>query len=125
MTKTILSITVLLCVLFALAQTANASVVLPDSIKSSTIDVEESPSDFMNVFVVPEKELIIIQLKNLNTQDLDVALLDANDNELKRTKLYQASTIAFFETQTLYSGDYIIIVSDGISSIRKKISLNK
>ena len=79
----------------------------------------------MNVFVAPEKELIVIQIKNLNTQNLEITLLDATEKELKKTFLNTASTIAFFETDTLYNGDYVIKISDGISSIRKKITLNK
>lgn len=84
MTKTILTTSVLLCSLFAFAQTVNANKVLPDKIKTTSIEVEDSLSDFMNVFVALEKELIVIQIKNLNTQDLEVTLLDSVNKEIKK-----------------------------------------
>ena len=113
--------------MFAFAQTATGITLIkpPDSIKTFSSEIADSQSDFMNVFVVPEKELIVIQIKNLNTSDLEIKLFDASGDELKKTFLYKASTIAFFDTQTLYNGDYLIKISDGISSLEKKIMLNK
>jgi len=122
---TIFTISALLCSLLSLAQATVISKYPTTAAYSSTIDTDNTQTSFMNVFVVPEKELIVIQIKNLNTQDLEVTLLDSMNKEIKKTMLYQASTIAYFETQTLYSGDYVIKISDGVSSIRKKITLNK
>jgi len=96
-----------------------------DSIICAKIGNSDSSSDLFNVFVAPKNDLIVIQFKNLNTQNLEITLLDSTGIEIKRTILFQASTIAYFDTQTLYSGEYTVIVSDGDSFIKKRISLIK
>ena len=125
MKKTILTLSAILYSLISLAQTTAKSTSPINTPYSSTIENDSSNDDFMNVFVAPEKELIVIQIKNLNTQDLEVALFDANDTLIIKKILYQASTIISFDTDTLYSGDYIIKISDGNSSIFKKITLKQ
>jgi hypothetical protein len=79
----------------------------------------------MNVFVAPEQELIVIQLKNLNTVTLEVSLLNSDGLDIQKTILYAGSTIAYFKTQTLYSDEYIIKISNGKETITHKITLAK
>ena len=83
----------------------------------------DSQNAFMNVFVATKNELIVIQLKNLNTDDLNVSLSDADNHIIKEVLLYKGSTITSFDTQTLYNGDYVITISDKNTSINKKITL--
>ena len=79
----------------------------------------------INVFVVPQRELIVIQFNYLNTQNLDVVLVDSCTKIIQKTTLYQGSTIAYFDTQTLYSGQYLIKISDGGNWFSRNITLTK
>ena len=81
--------------------------------------------DYLTVYIARDKELIVVQWKNLNTVDMEIVLTDANDKLIRKTVLYKGSTIAYFETQTLYYGDYFIKISDGKNWLRKRISLLK
>ena len=86
---------------------------------------EEEIDDYLTVYTVPDKELIVVQWKNLNTVDMEIVLTDASEKVIHKTILYKGSTIAYFETQTLYKGDYFVKISDGKNWLRKKISLIK
>ena len=86
---------------------------------------EEEIDDYLTVYTVPDKELIVVQWKNLNIVDMEIVLTDASEKVIHKTILYKGSTIAYFETQTLYKGDYFIKISDGKNWLRKKISLIK
>ena len=44
---------------------------------------------------------------------------------VQKTQLYQGSTIAYFDTRKLYSGDYLIKIFNHKESTTKKISLIK
>ena len=144
MKKIFLSAMVLLCISFAIAQNTTALKVLPNKItgynpsletpsaeitknilSSTTTAVAESQLPFMNVFVVPEKELIVIQWKNLNTENRDILLADNTGKIIQKSTLYAGSTIVFFDTQTLYSGDYEVRIVNGNNWISKKIKIIK
>lgn len=86
---------------------------------------DDSTLSFMNVFVAPEQELIVIQLKNLNTEALEISLCNSDGLKIQNTILYAGSTIAYFETQALYSGEYTIKISNGKETITHKITLAK
>ena len=79
----------------------------------------------IKVFVVPEKELIVIQCNNLLTEDLTILLFDSSGLQIKKTEMYQGSTIAYFDTQTFYSGEYVIKISNGKEWLIKNITLTK
>jgi hypothetical protein len=86
---------------------------------------DDTTRNLLDVFVSPEKELIVIQWKNLNTETLEVSLLNSDGLDVQKTILYAGSTIAYFETQTLYSGEYTIKISNGKETITHKITLAK
>ena len=79
----------------------------------------------MSVFVVPAQELIVIQWKNLNNENLKISLLNAEGKTVQQTELNPGSTIAYFETLTLYEGEYTIEVSNGKDIITHKLTLKK
>jgi hypothetical protein len=89
--------------------------------KAETSDVQK----LMNIIVVPQQDIIIIQWKNLNNENLELTLTDKDRNQVQRTFLNPGSTIAYMDTQTLYSGDYTLSVSNGKESITHKITLTK
>ena len=80
---------------------------------------------FMNVIMVPEKDLIVMQLKNLNTQDFDIALTDSVGKVIDKTTMLQGSTISYFNTEMLYNGDYFIKIANGKDWLVKKVTVSK
>lgn len=69
-------------------------------------------TDKMNIMVDHQKELIAIQWKGLNREDRTVILTDSTGKIYDQKQMFAGSTIVYFETQTLYEGNYILKVSD-------------
>ncbi|MCB9188312.1 MAG: YHYH protein [Flavobacteriales bacterium] len=87
---------------------------------ASVIDVENVQ---VNVFPNPASDLIAIQLMNSNTENFEVRLFDLQGKLISSTMIKQGSTIAYFDTKTIYSGQYIVEISNEISKTTKKITV--
>ncbi len=79
----------------------------------------------INVFPNPTSELIIIQLIDINKENLKVELFDMSGKLVETTRLLQGSTIAYFDTKALYSGLYLVVISNGDKAITKKVVVKK
>lgn len=79
----------------------------------------------LKVFPNPTSDLIIVQLLGLNVEALNLELLDMNGILVEKTSLLPGSTIAYFDTKTLYSGQYLIRLSDNKSVVVKKVVVTK
>ena len=79
----------------------------------------------VRIFPVPANDLIAIQLNGLTRENVAIDLFDMTGKLVDSTVLYQGSTIAYFDTQKLYSGEYIVHFSNGTKSLSKKISIIK
>jgi hypothetical protein len=79
----------------------------------------------VTVYPNPANDIIAIQLNNMLNDNLSVSLYDMSGRLINKTTLYQGSTIAYFDTKTLYAGDYLIAVSDGQHKLTKMISIAK
>ena len=127
MKKIILLISTCVFNIVALAQTNIVSAPGFNTISLSPGDSAspvQQPS-YMNVFVVPDKELIVIQWKNLNTENREISLSDASGKLIQKTILHIGSTIAYFDTNTIYSGKYVITVLDGNNRLNTDINFLK
>ena len=92
----------------------------------SKFNADDDPQlPFMNVFVVPNLELVMVQWKNLNTENRDIILADTSGCTKQKVTLYSGSTIVSFNTQTLYGGQYEVGVYDGTKWLSKKITIIK
>jgi hypothetical protein len=91
---------------------------------SSELSIDPKPS-FMNVWVVPDKDLIVMQFKNLNTDNYTIQLADTSGKIIQSTILYQGSTLAYFDTQTLYAGHYLLQIPNANQLLTYHITLNK
>lgn len=85
------------------------------NITDSTI--KDSTKNEVKIFYAENSELIVIQSIHLNKDNLIVQLFDPNGKFVQETTLYQGSTLAYFDTQTLYNGDYTIKIIDSIGNI--------
>ena len=79
----------------------------------------------ITLFPNPASDLVAIQMNNLSTQQIKVELFDINGRFVQSTYLYQGSTMAYFDTRTLYAGEYIVKISDGKETITRKLALVK
>lgn len=79
----------------------------------------------VTVYPNPSSDLIAIQLEKVSGSNYDVELFDLHGKSIQKTVLYQGSTIAYFDTQTLYSGEYIVRITNGTHTIERKVIIQK
>ncbi|MCP2871699.1 T9SS type A sorting domain-containing protein, partial [Salmonella enterica] len=78
------------------------------------------------VFPNPTSELIAVQVKDLVEESYEVGLYDIAGRLVDETYLYQGSTIVYFDTKTLYSGEYVVVLNDNSGhKITRKVSIVK
>ena len=87
--------------------------------------VEELAAEQLTVFPNPATDFVAVQLKGLNTVEWKVELFDLNGKYIQTTRLYPGSTIAYFDTRTLYSGDYLLVLTHGASQLTERVSVVK
>lgn len=75
----------------------------------------------INVFPNPASDLIAVQIGGLVDLDYQVELMDINGRLIQSKSINKGSTISYFDTQTLYSGLYIVRISNGNNSTTRKI----
>lgn len=97
-----------------------------ETFKGTTSATEsERIQNSITVFPNPTSETIAIQLSDIAQQNFNVELYDVTGKRMATTTLYQGSTIAYFDARTLYSGEYVIRVSNQTVSTTKKIVISK
>ena len=79
----------------------------------------------ISVFPNPANDIVAVQSDGLTTSDLKVELFDMSGRLMQTSSIFQGSTIAYFDTRTLYSGEYIIKVSSDTELSVKKLILTK
>lgn len=79
----------------------------------------------VGVFPNPANDIIAVQVGNLNKEDVQVQLYDINGKLIKESMIYQGTTIAYFDVQTLYDGIYIVKVIKGSSVVNRKVVIKK
>ncbi len=94
---------------------------------STTTGLNENLNEVtaINVFPVPANDFIAVQVKGLTKESIQISLYDVAGKLFDKTMLNPGSTITYFDTKRLYSGNYIVLVSDNSHSISKKISIVK
>ncbi len=86
-------------------------------------NINEQPS--INIFPNPASDLIAIQLSNLTTRDIEISLYNLAGRLVQQTTLYQGSTIAYFDTRTIYDGEYVVKINTGTSQMSRKVTIIK
>lgn len=93
---------------------------------STTPTVEGNLNNLnIHVFPNPSAELIAVQIGNLVKADYTVELYDVLGKLVKSTRINAGSTIAYFDTQTLYGGTYIVKISNGAAQTTRKVVVQK
>ncbi len=79
----------------------------------------------VSIYPNPANDMIAIQLNSMLDNNLTVSLYDISGRLVNKTLLYQGSTIAYFDTKTLYAGEYVVIISDGNNKFSRIINVFK
>ena len=79
----------------------------------------------INIFPNPSSDLLAIQIDDLVKEDYAIELYDATGKLVQSAKINTGSTIAYFDTQTLYAGTYLVKISNGSAQTTRKVVLQK
>ena len=96
-----------------------------DTTKSITTKTYPQPENTVKIFYAEKSELIVIQSIHLNKENLTIQLIDQNGKFIQETILYQGSTLAYFDTQTLYNGDYTVKIIGPTGTIVENVTVKK
>ena len=103
------------------------SITEPTTVYTGTTSVIENSFEAtkVTVFPNPSSDIIAMQFPNIVTSDIQVSMYDLNGKLVQSTIVYQGSTIAFFDTQKLYAGQYFIRFQVGNEHFSKNVVINK
>ncbi len=87
--------------------------------------VSEANFGSINVYPNPTSELVAVQLNGISQENVELELYDANGTFIQSTLIYQGTTIAYFDTRTLYSGEYLLKLKSGNYSTIRKVMIIK
>ena len=96
-----------------------------DSTKNIITKTYPQPENAVKIFYAEKSELIVIQSIHLNKDNLTIQLIDQNGKFIQETTLYQGSTLAYFDTQTLYIGDYTIKIIGPTGTSIENVTIKK
>lgn len=102
-----------------------ASITEPVTTFASTTGLNDVLNNELDLIVYPNpgSDFIAVQAGGLLKQNVTIGLYDMVGKLIDTTILYQGSTIAYFDTRTLYQGQYIIKVTDSKSIQTKKVTI--
>ena len=96
-----------------------------DSTKNTFTKTYPQPENTVKIFYAEKSELIVIQSIHLNKENLTIQLIDQNGKFIQETTLYQGSTLAYFDTQTLYNGDYTVKIIGPTGTVVENVTVKK
>lgn len=96
-----------------------------DSTKNIITKKYPQPENAVKIFYAEKSELIVIQSIHLNKDNLTIQLIDQNGKFIQETTLYQGSTLAYFDTQTLYNGDYTVKIIGPTGTSIENVTIKK
>lgn len=96
-----------------------------DSTKKNITKTYPQPENAVKIFYAEKSELIVIQSIHLNKDNLIIQLIDSSGKFIQETTLYQGSTLAYFDTQTLYNGDYTVKIIGPTGTSIENVTIKK
>ncbi|GDX52778.1 hypothetical protein LBMAG27_18250 [Bacteroidota bacterium] len=79
----------------------------------------------IKIFPIPANDFIAIQANGLTTEPINISLFDITGKLIDKKIINPGSTIIYFDTKKLYSGEYVIHILNGANSIREKVTIVK
>ena len=93
---------------------------------TNSISETENSINQITIYPNPSSDFIAVQMNNaLAKETVEVNLFDLSGKLIQTTSILQGSTIAYFDTQKLYSGEYVIKIGKGNSSVTKTVTIAK
>ena len=77
----------------------------------------------LSLFPNPSSDLAVIQSYSPTVRDLKIEMFDTNGKLILEDTLRQGSTMCYLNLATVYSGIYIVKISDERNSVTKKITI--
>ena len=74
-----------------------------------------------SIFPNPASDLVAIQLNSLAIENFTLEMYDLTGKVVANSMIKKGSTIAYFDTQTLYNGTYYVKISTGDKYVNKKV----
>jgi hypothetical protein len=68
---------------------------------------------------------VAIQVGGLVKENLLVELLDMSGRKISETCINAGQTIAYFDVQAVYTGMYLVRISNGGSNVTQKIEVSR
>ena len=95
-------------------------------IQSDTVLIPNNINENNNISIAsilptPADDILVIQSNSIIKNSLMLTLHDLNGRTLAQTSLLQGSTIAFFDTSTLYNGTYYLSIQGDGYDLQKTI----
>ncbi len=93
----------------------------------STNGLTDTELENMNIelFPNPGTDLVALQVKNIVKENLDAVLIDMTGRPLISKTIVAGSTIAFFETDELPAGEYLVKIASSQGAVTKRLTLVK
>lgn len=82
-------------------------------------------NESISVYPNPATDLIAIQINDLNRETTFIRLMDMNGRTLDEKSVYPGSTIAYFDTQKLYTGEYILTFDQNGKTTTKRVLISR
>lgn len=101
---------------------SEATTVYTSTASISQIELENYSID---LFPNPANDLVAIQVNGLVDENLTFELVDMTGRVIQNKTMSAGSTIVYFDTQVVYSGDYLVRISSGNGTIVKRLSIVK
>ncbi len=79
----------------------------------------------ISVYPNPASDLVAVQINSITNENLEIELFDVSGRLIDKTVIYQGSTIAYFDTRRIYSGEYFVKAITGKEVISKRITILK
>lgn len=77
----------------------------------------------VRIFPNPAGDMLGVQVDGLNRENIAMELYDMTGKCVQRTMLYQGSTLAYFDTRTIYDGQYVVKVINGNETLSRFITI--
>ena len=88
---------------------------------TTSVDVFDLNKVEINIFPNPASSLIAIQMNGLVTENVLVELFDLVGKKVKTKQINKGQTIAYFDTQVLYAGQYFVRFTTSKSTVTKSV----
>lgn len=92
---------------------------------TASISQEELNNYSIDLFPNPANDLVALQVNGLVDENLEIELVDMTGRVIQSKTISAGSTIVYFDTQVVYSGDYLVRISSTNGTIVKRLSIVK